>query len=360
MKVSRPFRFLLLWLGFWTGMRATDVWHRGVTQGARMARDVGRDRRIAGLYGKRRVPSRVAMVSLAPAKQPVPLDSRIPQPSRVTAGVVRESREVKTRRRTSLPPIEIALVPTPPLGGEPRTLPQGRNVVIPVARLAMVALPPPIRRRLAGSGWLIVRAGGEASAPASQLGGSQAGLRLTYPLDGTQRVAMSARVSGPLAGMGNEIALGIDWQPTRAPIHVLAEQRVAIDGDASGPMLGLVGGFGPTPVRRDLVLAMAKPVSSRGAAVVSSPMARCAPHARSARFAAWRSMPGPACGVASSRARGGSISDPRLTSSSPSNRVCGSLPTGGSGSRGRRCRGRDRLCRSARAGDGWSAAASRV
>ena len=254
MKVSRPFRFLLLWLGFWTGMRVTDVWRRGVTQGTRMAPDVGRDRRIAGLYGKRRVPSGVAMVSLAHAKQLVPLDSRIPEPSRVTAGVVRESREVKTRRRTSLPPIEIALVPTPPLGGEPRTLPQERDVVIPVARLAMVALPPPIRRRLAGSGWLIVRAGGEASAPASQLGGSQAGLRLTYPLDGAQRVAMSARVSGPLAGMGNEIALGIDWQPTRAPIHVLAEQRVAIDGDASGPMLGLVGGFGPTPVRRDLVL----------------------------------------------------------------------------------------------------------
>ncbi|MEA1083665.1 hypothetical protein SFC76_05275 [Sphingomonas sp. CD22] len=123
-----------------------------------------------------------------------------------------------------------------------------------MARLALVALPLPILRRVAGSGWLIVRAGGEASVPASQIGGSQAGLRLTYPLDSAQHVALSARVSAPLAGTGKEIALGIDWQPTRAPLHILAEQRLAVDGGASGPMLGLVGGFGPTPVRRDLVL----------------------------------------------------------------------------------------------------------
>ena len=250
MKASRPFRFLLLWLGFWTGMRATDVWRRGVTDWAPTALNVGRERRMAASSRKRRARSDAAMVVPVPAKQPASRDRRIPEP----VGTVRASREVQTRRQVPQPPIDIALAPTPPPTGAPPGPPQERNVIIPVARLALVALPPPILRRVAGSGWLIVRAGGEASVPASQLGGSQAGLRLTYPLDSAQHVALSARVSAPLAGTGKEIALGIDWQPTRAPLHILAEQRLAVDGGASGPMLGLVGGFGPTPVRRGLVL----------------------------------------------------------------------------------------------------------
>ena len=254
MKVSRPFRFLLLWLGFWAGMRVTDVWRRAVTERSEMAVDVGRERRVGSPSRKRRRLSGDAGASLAASEQAASQShSRAgvyPKPD-IAAGVMRARQEVQG----PYPPDEMTLVPTPFPAIASRAFSQDRNAVIPVARLEMVALPPPIRNRLAGSGWLIVRAGGgEAHVPASQLGGSQAGLRLTYPLDGAQRVAVSARVSTPLAGPGREIALGIDWQPTHAPIHVLAEERIAIDGAASGPMVGLVGGFGPMPVRRDLMV----------------------------------------------------------------------------------------------------------
>jgi hypothetical protein len=239
MKVSRPFRFLLLWLGFWAGLRVTDVWRRGVTERSRIAMHVDRKRRVAR-------------------------SSSQPEPRRVTADGTRhpgapafgEARRKAAARHRVLPvPMETALVPPLP-AAEPRAGSCNAKAILPVARLALVALPPlpTLRSRITGSGWLIVRAGGETSVPASQIGGSQAGLRLTYPVDSAQRIALSARLSAPLAGTGGEIALGIDWQPTRAPVHVLAEQRVSIDGGPSGPMLGMVGGFGPTPVGRDLTL----------------------------------------------------------------------------------------------------------
>jgi hypothetical protein len=116
--------------------------------------------------------------------------------------------------------------------------------------------PTPLSRgpsRLAGSAWAIVR-GGEGGAtllggaPGGQLGGSQAGARLTYALGERRRLALSARVATPLHGAGREAAFGLDWQPTRAPLHLVAEQRVSLDAGRGGPVLMAIGGIGPTPV----------------------------------------------------------------------------------------------------------------
>jgi hypothetical protein len=114
-------------------------------------------------------------------------------------------------------------------------------------------LPPPLvptplakgRSRLAGSAWLLARSGPGGSLDGGQLGASQAGLRLTYALGAARRVALAARVSAPINGRGREAALGIEWQPTRLPVRLIAEQRVSLDGGRGGPTVGVIGGYGP-------------------------------------------------------------------------------------------------------------------
>lgn len=103
---------------------------------------------------------------------------------------------------------------------------------------------PPSPDRWSASGWLMLRQGGSPGvAPGGQLGGSQAGVRLVYMLAPKRRVAAFARVVTPLSGRGREATLGVEWQPSRVPVRIVAEQRFAIDGGNGGPGLGLVGGL---------------------------------------------------------------------------------------------------------------------
>jgi len=123
--------------------------------------------------------------------------------------------------------------------------------LLPPAGLVITKPPPPgsVRpSRLAGSAWTIVRPGGAATRFASQLGGSQAGMRLTYALGEARRLALSGRVSGALGSRQREAALGLDWKPTALPVHLIAEQRFGIEQARGGPSLGLIGGVGPTPI----------------------------------------------------------------------------------------------------------------
>lgn len=106
--------------------------------------------------------------------------------------------------------------------------------------------------RLHGGTWLIARPTGGDNLAFGQLGASQAGMRLTYTLEERRRIALSARVSAPLRSRGREAAFGIDWQPTRLPVHLLAEQRLALDGGPARPAVQLIGG-----VARRLPLGLA-------------------------------------------------------------------------------------------------------
>lgn len=101
--------------------------------------------------------------------------------------------------------------------------------------------PPP--SRWSGSGWLMVRQGsGISTAPGGQIGGSQGGIRIAYTIDRRRRVAVFGRFVTPLEGRGREATIAAEWQPTRAPVRIVAEHRFAIDGGTSGPALGLVTG----------------------------------------------------------------------------------------------------------------------
>ena len=59
---------------------------------------------------------------------------------------------------------------------------------------------------------------------------------------------MVARVATPLEGKGREAAVGIEWQPTRLPIRLVAEQRFVLDGGRGGPTLGVIAGYGPSDI----------------------------------------------------------------------------------------------------------------
>lgn len=111
---------------------------------------------------------------------------------------------------------------------------------------------PPARvrdaRRLNGSAWLLVRGGPAGTVSGGQLGASQGGMRLTYALGHRRRFALAARIATPLKGAGREAAVGIEWQPTRLPIRLVAEQRFVLDGGRGGPTLGVIAGYGPSDI----------------------------------------------------------------------------------------------------------------
>jgi hypothetical protein len=111
--------------------------------------------------------------------------------------------------------------------------------------------PPPLARvsRLSGYAWLFGRSGaGPALAPGGTLGGSEAGLRLSYRVSGSPAAALSvsARLSAPARRpQAAEVALGLDWRPSRRlPLHLLAERRQKLGSDGRSALaLSAYGGF---------------------------------------------------------------------------------------------------------------------
>ena len=241
MTGGRPLRFLLFTLGGWTAIRAALLWtpEEPITT------------LIAG----------PALAAARPAARPAavpPSVTQAPRPAGMSA-VVSARATAPTAASivagaSAAPDVPIAaarLAAVPahaaPVAGIAGTT--ARPVAIEqVAPFPLRPAPASGASRLAGSAWAILRAGGEDGATGGRLGGAQAGARLTYALGASRRVAVAARVSTPLAGRGREVAIGLDWRPTRLPLHVIAEQRVPIGGGRSGPALSLVGGLDPLPV----------------------------------------------------------------------------------------------------------------
>ncbi len=160
------------------------------------------------------------------------------------------ARPVRSRPATggTVPPHLPALVaPLPDAVALPPAVPpampsaQGRAE----AGVSAVALPLPRRDHWQASSWLVLRPGrGLGAAPAaSQLGGSQYGVRLAYGLGPGRRLAAYGRLAGPLRGTGAEAAFGVEWQPGRAPVRLSIEHRFGLDGIHDGPGAGVVAGL---------------------------------------------------------------------------------------------------------------------
>lgn len=126
----------------------------------------------------------------------------------------------------------------------------GQDAVAPILVAPMVGQAPAGQpeNRWTASAWLLVRGGANGTLSGGRLGASQAGVRTTYLFDQRRRLALAGRIATPLSGRGTEAAIGLDWQPTSAPVHLVVEQRIAIDGARGGPTAMVIAGLDPTPV----------------------------------------------------------------------------------------------------------------
>ncbi|GAA0736330.1 hypothetical protein [Sphingomonas japonica] len=151
--------------------------------------------------------------------------------------------------------VQFALLGMVQYQGVPQRLPRRDRLASapPAIRSLPGLIEAPRRPRLTGSAWFVARSGDEAAGV--RLGGSQAGARLRYRLDRADRIAIAARVATPLAGVGREAAIGVEWRPLDAPVAIIAEQRFGFDGARGGPALLAVGGVDAVPVAAGFTLA---------------------------------------------------------------------------------------------------------
>jgi hypothetical protein len=234
---GRPLRFLVIVMGSWIGARVVMLWPHAAVAAAEQAV----------------IPESIAAAPAAVQNPPYKtapqayfaMPSFSPQPAVPRATTTNAKSTVA--RLGWVPPL-------PAVAQRPaKQSPPGIVAGLP----AIITADAPTRRsRLFGSAWLFVRGGtGPADGiPNAQLGGSQAGLRLAYALTENRRLALAARVSSPLGDGMRELALGVEWQPTRLPVRLVAEQRIALGAGRGGPTLAAVGGIGPVPVAAGFAL----------------------------------------------------------------------------------------------------------
>ena len=224
MTGGRPFRFLATVLGVWIGGRVVLLWPQ-IDSVATMVEAI--------------VPP-VAALAIAP-------QSRISTPTPSTSAKV-QLKKLSTAFPQNPPTGPMVVRPARAAGAAPLAAelpsPQPLPLLLPERPLPHGTAAA---SRWRASGWLILR-GGAPRVNAAQLGGSQVGGRIGYALDAGRHVALSVRAMASLHGRGTEIAAGLDWQPTAAPVHLLAERRIAVEGGRSGASMTLVGGLDPMRV----------------------------------------------------------------------------------------------------------------
>lgn len=218
---GRPLRFLAAILTLWVTMRLVARWPESSPPGPILAQ---------------RTDPRDAATSFRPLRL-----TAVDRPKSVTSSVVR------TRDRAARPSAQPAATATMPTHSPVETsapsatgwLPGFQAIAQPaVVPIVASPIPPNATRssdRWVLSIWGIARHGRSGTLATGQLGASQLGARATYTIDAAARVAVATRISTPISGEGREVALGIDWQPVDVPVHLIAEHRLPLDGNAAQP-----------------------------------------------------------------------------------------------------------------------------
>lgn len=255
---GRPLRFLLLLTVTWVAARVAMLW-----PAPKAAADAQSVSQAASPAASNDVVSTAVALPRGPRWPEPPTPPRLPhlpQSNRSSLKISlprrRVGRDDAPATLPQAPPAQLDSAATFQIAAMPPALqsdhafgaPSGAFVPTP----ARASAPLVADARWSGSAWLVAR-GGVALAPGAlggQLGGSQAGARLVYALDPVRRVAIVGRMTTPLGSGLREASLGIEWQPTRLPVRLVAEQRVALSGGQGGPGVGIIGGFGPIDIGR--------------------------------------------------------------------------------------------------------------
>ena len=234
MTDGRPLRFLVLVMVGWVGVRALMLWpSASITMSSAPA---GKPIASSAKVTEIRLPV------VAAAATPPSSGRGVAVFSALYPLIVQDARHSAFLAYRPLPAAESAPATAPTTGQRPPGLVAG--------------LPAPLeksansRSRLFGSFWLFARGGNGlvGAVPGVQLGGSQAGVRLAYALTEDRRLAIAARAASPIGRGMRELAIGVEWQPTRLPVRIVAEQRFALNEGRGGPSLSVVGGAGPLPL----------------------------------------------------------------------------------------------------------------
>ncbi len=222
---GRPLRFMGLVLGGWVATRVWWLWPVATP----LATDTWRA---------------ILPVAVAAATEPATAPIAV---ARVPAAAAPATPHAPPRATVPVAaPLATPPLPAPPATPAAATRADERRltlVLLGMVRYGSPAPPPPGASRWSGSVWSIVRDGRQRAGVATpQLGGSQIGARLAYTLDPARRVAIVARAAGAVSVRQQELALGLEWQPTALPARVTLERRTAIAGIRSGTALGVAGG----------------------------------------------------------------------------------------------------------------------
>lgn len=276
-----PLRFLVLVVGGWAFLRvsvhAPGWWiEEGVANPAAV-RIVASDR------------------SIAVAEGPVEPDTALPRGTRVAGRLAPLQVQQAKFRRIANARADAASAVSTTLAGPHATFAPSAPWHEPAPVQAPWVAPSahsasPRENRWSGSAWMLVRRDRAAGlAPGGTLGGSQAGLRIAYRLNGdtARPLAASARLYAPLRDRrASEASLGLDWRPlARVPVHITAERRQALGARGrSAFALGAHGGVSdlrlPGGVRLDaygqagLVGARRRDPYADGAARIGLPVGR--------------------------------------------------------------------------------------
>lgn len=231
---GRPLRFVALVAVGWASARTIMLWPEGATL----------PRAIEAAF-----PLLPAQAAPAPASRPVEPATLPSKPVAMPLHAIPLGTSATVAQHGDPARTNLAMLGLVSFGREeilsvpPGVLPRPG----PPASLPSAAQPS----RWSANAWLVTRRGATAGGPL--LGGDQAGLRVAYH-PGSGRIALFARLTAPLAGRGSEAAAGIEWQPTAAPVRVVAEYRAGLDGAPGGPALGVIAGVYAVPLPLDFSL----------------------------------------------------------------------------------------------------------
>jgi hypothetical protein len=221
---GRPLRALGLVILSWTGFRVIAYQVPEFIPAPTTKANV-----VASTLPQKRAAKPVRNVSVGPEfRQPIPSLTQLNQPPPRDVPHIRPSTAPANGASNSGPPAYFDLRWSLPL----RT--QNPRSSLNFDTVAYEPEPIPGNRRFApdiqavsASAWILARPGGQTIGPTGQLGGSQAGIRLSLPV--SNRFAATGLITSPLGSKGRQVSAGLSWRHHELPAQILVERRFALD-----------------------------------------------------------------------------------------------------------------------------------